>query len=195
MTETSPLSVTATTPAVRPAGAIVLSAGFWGCLVAASVLFGTVALAARVVEHARLERETAERQSELLTLNRDVMHLERVVRGLQSDASFAQTVARHALGRRPAGAIALPVGGKLRYDPREAAPDPIDVTWQAPWYLPILASVATSPQRQQRWSLIAAGLLAFGFVFLHENAGSRAAGRALAAPLVWLGRRYRRVRG
>jgi hypothetical protein len=32
--------------------------------------------------------------------------------------------------------------------------------------------------------------LMFGFVFLHEHAGSRAVGRVLRVPVAWLGKRY-----
>ena len=177
---------------VRSRGAFVLSIGFWACVAAAAVLFGSVALAARIVENSQLQRDTARRQSALLTLSGDVEHLQRVVTALQSDAELVGTISRHELPDHLDETSAIRLHGRLRHDPRTVPPEPVDVAWEAAWYLPILESLATSPQRRLRWSLTAAALLVFGFVFLHENAGSRLVGRTIAAPLRWLGNRYRR---
>jgi hypothetical protein len=194
MTSAPPISepLESAWPAVRPVGGLVLTIGFWGCLVAAGGLFAAVSLAPRVVVREQLEREAAARQSELLTLAQEIGRLELVARGLGEDSPLAAAVARSELQRSPAGVRTLPVPERLRHDPRDAAPEPIDVTYEEPLYLPVLQSLAQSPERRLRWSLAAAGLLLFGFVFLHEHAGSRAVGRMLIAPIGWLGRRYQR---
>ena len=168
-----------------------MSVGFWGCLVAAAGLFGAVSLSPRVVEREGLERDYAARQSELLTLQREVAQLERVAARLVENSTLTAAVARHELQRSPVGVRTLAVPERLRHDPRDAAPVPIDVTYDEPVYLPVLQSLAASPERRLRWSLLAAGLLTFGFAFLHAGAGSRAVGRMVASPVRWLGRRYR----
>ncbi len=187
----SPRTTPATESApVRPFSGLVLSLGFWGCLFAAAVLFGCVSLAPRLVERAGLERNFADRQGELLTLQGEVARLDRVATGLRDDVSFAAMVARHEL-QQPAGTVwRLPVQGGLHYDPRVLPPEPVDVTYHEPWYLPILVSLAERPERRLRWSLLASALLMFGFVFLHDHAGSRAVGAALVAPVRRLARRY-----
>lgn len=184
-------STSADRPPIRAGGGLVLTIGFWSCLLAAGGMFSAVSLAPRVVVREQLERESAARQSELLTLAQEIGRLELVARGLAEDSPLAASVARNELQRSPAGVRAIPVPERLRHDPRDAAPEPVDVTYEEPLYLPVLQSLAQSPVRRLRWSLAAAGLLLFGFVFLHEHAGSRAVGRMLSAPFCWLGRRYR----
>lgn len=171
---------------VSPASGLVLSCGFWACVAAAGVLFGSVALAPRAVERSRLERSFADRQSELLTLQANVANLERVAAALRQQPAAGGTATTN-----PGSALA--VDASLRFDPRAPSIEPIDVTYEEPWYLPILTGLCDSPERRLRWSLLAAGLLTFGFVFLHEHAGSRSVGRTLLLPLRSLARRYSRT--
>jgi hypothetical protein len=116
------------------------------------------------------------------------------VEGLRQDAGFRSAIARHELRSTGESAVALTVAAPLRHDPRTAPPEPVDVFPSEEWYLPLLGAIAASPARQLKMSLTAAALLAFGFVFLHEQAGSRLAGRVLAAPWRALRRRYVRSR-
>ncbi|MFV0444329.1 MAG: hypothetical protein ACK5Q5_12235 [Planctomycetaceae bacterium] len=191
MTDFSPNSSSDVADAAgMPLAGLVLSLGFWGCLIAAGALFGAVSLAAKVVCREDLVRDHAHRQGELLTLQREVQHLQQVANELRSDSRLAASVARQAWPFEPNHLVSIPLTGELQHDPRQLPPDPIDVVYEEPIYLPLLQSLADSPRRRWRWSFLAAGLLVFGFVFLHENAGSRALGRALIAPGVWLGRRY-----
>jgi hypothetical protein len=184
------MSTAAASPPHRSGSAIVLSLGFWGCVFGATVLFGSVALAPRVVEWHDLQRRFATRQGELLTLQGENDRLNHVVTGLRSDAAFARSIARHELRGAPSAPRTVTLSDDLRFDPRQPAADPIDVAYTEPWYLPILAELVQSPTRRIRWSMLAAGLLAFGFVFLHEHAGSRAVGRLLGAPFRWCAVRY-----
>jgi hypothetical protein len=145
-----------------------------------------------LVERAALQQSFASRQSELLTLQGEVSQLRRVRAGLEQDEAFLRAVARHEL-HAPSRAIAIPVEAPLRHDPRTRPPEPVDVHYEEPSYLPILTALVESPGRRLRWSLMAAALLLFGFACLHEEAGSRAIGGALRAAAGAAWRRYRRT--
>jgi hypothetical protein len=172
-------------------GAWLLSLGFWSCVFAASALWGAVSLAPRLVDRHDLERRFAERQGQLLTLHGDIEQMRMVRKELERQSEFTATVARHELRQTPPSVDVLPVSPELRHDAREARPAPVDILYDAPWYLPVLRRLAASDELRTRWSLWAAGLLLFGFVFLHENAGTRAVVRLALAPFRGLARRYR----
>lgn len=174
----------------RTASGIILSLGFWCCFAAAAVLFGAVSLSSRLMERHRLEQQFARRQGDLLTLQREVDHLEAVVRALEAEGRLTRSVALHELRQAPRGVAAIPVEERLRYDPREADVTPVDVDHADPWYLFILRALAESPERRWGWGLVSAGLLVFGFVLLHEQAGSRTVWFLVTQPLRYGLRRY-----
>lgn len=178
-------------PTGRSWEGVILSIGFWACAGCAAVLFGAVSLAPRVVERARLERDYFARQSELVDLQGEVQHLERLVQQLERAGAGAL---QEGADRRPREGVdrgvSLPLSDELKHDPRHAPVESAGVPYSDPWYVSILAGVAASRERQRDWSLLAGGLLLFGFVFLHEQAGSRCLARSVVTPCGWLVRRY-----
>jgi hypothetical protein len=172
-------------------GGWVLSIGFWSCLAASAVLFATVTLAPRWVARHDLKLEYNARQVRLLAVDAELQQLARVAEGLEHDPKFAAAVARHEL-RDPAEGELLPIDAALHYDLRARPVETVDFANNDAWYLPILRRLASSPELQRLWYGLAAGLLVFGFVFLHEHAGSRALTHAMTAPFRVFVSRYAR---
>jgi hypothetical protein len=177
---------------------LVLSLGFWAALFAAAAIVGVVSLGPRWVRKIELERTYLERQVELVDLQQEVRRLESLADRLASDRVAARRIDPHRaveMSRPGRAATAIELSPELRHDPRAATTHGPAVEWSDPWYLPLLQRLNDSPRAQAGACLVAAGLLLFGFVFLHENAGAATAGRALVMPFASLGGRYRAARG
>ncbi|MEZ6058457.1 MAG: hypothetical protein R3C01_17285 [Planctomycetaceae bacterium] len=167
-----------------------LSIAFWGTLVVASGLFAIVVLAPRVVAHASLEREFYTAHRELVTIQQEVRHLERVERALKEDPRFLAEVARQELDAGRSHDLLLSVGSELQFDARLPQLDDDLPEYVEPWYVHPLTALNADAALRQQLCLIAAGLLIFGFVLLHDGPGPRRVVELLAEPIRQLLVRY-----
>jgi hypothetical protein len=172
-----------------PLAGAALSIGFWLCLLIAGGLFAAASLAPRVIHRANLRSEFAARQSELLTLQSEVSRLAEVERALKGNGTLSVRMATRDLASNDRG-WSVRVSEPLRFDVR-TVPTPVETPRQKePWHLSLARRLNRSPEMRRWWLLCADGLVAFGFIFLHESAGSRAMRGVALWPVRKLAARY-----
>lgn len=177
--------------AQHPGGGTLLSIGFWICLIVSGALLAAVCLAPRLAVRMQLTSAVFSAQTELLTLQSEVLQLAEVERALQRRGSLAARMASEAWPSTDQSGWSLPVEERLRFDVKHAPPGATRLQWKEPWYGVLTRRLARSEEQRRVWTAWGVGLLAFGFLFLQENGGSRAIRRTLAWPLRSLAARYR----
>jgi len=168
----------------------IVSLTFWCCLLVAAGLFGATVLAERIVVLAEQERTFAMHQAELLTVQHQVEHLSLVKSAFENDSQFRDEVARREIDATKTGTIQIPVAESLHFDARLPTRAAVVSRYVTPWYVDVVRPIADSSSLRWRLSLIAAGLVLFGFVFLHDGPGPRRVIAMLACPIRGLWRRY-----
>lgn len=142
---------------------------FWGMMLTAGGLYAAAALSPKLVVYLQLRDEHYHTQVKLVTLERRVMYLKKVMHALEHDPSFAAEQARVELGAEHPGEERVAVDESLHLAP-DADFDP-SVFKQSiiPWYAPLL-QVFASDQKTRRGFLIAATAMSlFAFTFLQES--------------------------
>lgn len=142
---------------------------FWCCLCGAAVLFASVTLAPKLVLWHELEIETLDQQQQLVQLERQVQHLDKVVFSLEHDRRFQSELAQREMGRSPSGEELISVDPSLRVDMRLPEIESPNVPLVVPWYVPILRALATPTDWRRRLLWGAAGLCVLAFAGLCER--------------------------
>ena len=174
-----------------------ISVGFWLSLLVAAALYGSVALAPRLLIWMRLRSDFYSNQVQLVELDRQVEYLEQVADALENDPDFATELARVDLGAARPGDERIPVDDNLSLAPNAAAPAaPRQVPADA-WYMFLVETCATDHQVRLTLLGTAALTVVLAFGFLHERYESllRCCGSALGHGLQHLLCRYRRSDG
>jgi hypothetical protein len=143
---------------------------FWACLLFSVALYAPCVLAGRVVAWADLQQQYDRNQAELIGVQRQVRHLQRVADALEADPGFAAQLARVELGAAPAGARVIALPPELANDPR--VPPPVEAIEppRAPWYLSIMQRLAGDSALRRNLLLAAAGVFLFGFLVFRDGA-------------------------
>lgn len=154
------------------------SAWFWPCLLAAAALYAPCVLASRVVVWTELRRDHAHRQAELVALQREVQHWQRIVDALQRDPEFAARLARAEFDAAPSGAVVFTPPAELAHDPR--IPPAVDrpLPPDDPPYLPLLRRIAVDGPLRMRLLITSAALFLFGFLLLRDRTSPETPPRA-----------------
>jgi hypothetical protein len=175
------------TPAEVAAGnSWVVAILFWGLILVAGGFYAAVAISPKFYVYLHLRDEHYRTQVELVTLERRVMYLKRVMHALEHDPSFAAEQARVEFGAERPGDERVAVDESLHF-----APDP-DFDPKRfkqsilPWYVP-LVEVFAGDQKTRRGLLIAAGVFSlFAFTFLQESQASQLFACARTIKAGWL---------
>ncbi len=169
-TPISPAPDASDAPAEPPTGSSwVVAILFWGMILTAGACYAAVALSPKLSAYLHLRDEHYRTQVELVTLERRVQYLKKVMHALEHDPGFAAEQARVELGAARPGEERLAVDESLHFVPDpDFDPDQFRESI-LPWYTPLVEVFAGNPQTR-RGLLIAASFFAlFAFTFLQES--------------------------
>lgn len=147
----------------------VVALSFWLCLLVSAALYGLCALSPRIVEWATLRQRYLENQVELVGLQGQIKHLERVVDAMETDPEFAARLARSEFGGVVSNGDRVPLPTAIGYDPRAPRTEERPRIAGLPWYVPLLERVADDGGLRLRSLGAAAGLMLFAFLFLQDR--------------------------
>jgi cell division protein FtsB len=146
---------------------------FWGMMLVASALYAAVALSPKLVIYLHLMDEHYQTQVKLVTLERRVMYLKRVMYALEHDPGFAAEQARVELGAERPGDERIAVDESLHFTPDSDFDPSIFKESILPWYTPLF-QVFASDQKTRSGLLIAATLISLlAFTFFQESQTSQ----------------------
>lgn len=169
---------------------------FWGSLLISATLYAGVALSPKVLAWSELKREYFENQVRLVTLERQVKYLGRVVDALENEPEFTAQLARIDFDAARPGDERITVDSPLSLDSRDLQP----VTVAAPSHLslavPLLKHLTERGELRRALLTAAAALTVFAFTFFPETSGHSEEEVARSAPRPrgwgeWMRRRYR----
>jgi hypothetical protein len=142
---------------------------FWLCLFASAALYAPCALASRIVTWAELQQKYDRNQAELVDIQQQVRHLQRVADALEKDPAFAAQLARAELGAAPAGTRVITLPRELANDPRIPPAVQAIEKPRTPWYLPAMRRLAADSTLRRNLLLAAAGIFLFGFLVFRDG--------------------------
>lgn len=168
--ETSPTEDLETDTSPEPVnGSWIVAALFWIALLVAGGMYAAVALSPKLVAYFNLRNDHYRTQVKLVTLQRRVTYLKRVMQALENDPEFAAEQARVELGAGRPGDERIEVDSRWHFSP-DSEFDPSAFRKNIlPWYLPILKVLATNEPIRRGLLIAAACLSLFAFTFLQES--------------------------
>ena len=174
-------------PCEEPAGGSwVVAVLFWITILIAGVLYAAVALSPKLLVYLNLRDEHYQTQVKLVTLERRVGYLKRVMHALEHDPEFAAEQARVELGLNRPGDEQIAVDSSLHFTPDADFDPSVFRESILPWYAPLLEVFAQN-QKTRRGLLIAAVcLMMLAFTFLQESQTSQILACARGMKNGWL---------
>lgn len=150
-------------------GGWLTSLGFWLCLFAAAALYAVVTLSPKALAYATLNREYVANQWRLVSLERQVARLERVIDAEKNDPAFVREQARSDLGIAAPEEQRIPVDSHLHLNIGAGRPELVVAPGELPWYAPLLAIVAGSRSASNACLGGAAVLVLYAFTLLRDS--------------------------
>ena len=148
------------------------SLGFWLCLVAAAALYATVTLSPKLLTFLTLNRAYRVNQWKLVSLERQVDHLQRVIDAQKNDPAFVREQARFDFDIASPDEQRIPVESHLRLNIGTGNADLAVVPPDLPWYSPLFAAVVHTEVVADTLLVIAAVLVLYAFTFLNDRANA-----------------------
>ena len=145
------------------------SLGFWLCLVAAAALYATVTLSPKLLTFLTLNRAYRVNQWKLVSLERQVDHLQKVIDAQKNDPAFVREQARFDFDTASPDEQRIPVESHLRLNIGTGAANLQVAPAELPWYSPLLAAVGRSRHVSNALLFIAALLVLYAFAMLYER--------------------------
>jgi hypothetical protein len=145
------------------------SLAFWLCLFASAALYGTVTLSPKLLAFLTLNRQYHSNQWRLVSLEKQVGHLQKVIDAQKNDPAFVREQARNDFDVASADDERIPVESHLRLNIGTGNADLQVVSAELPWYSPLLAVVARSRSVSNTLLGIAAVLVLYAFTLLYER--------------------------
>lgn len=145
------------------------SLAFWLCLVAAAVLYGMVTLSPKLLSFLTLNRAYHANQWKLVSVEKQVDHLQKVIDAQKNDPAFVREQARFAFDVASPDEQRIPVESHLRLNIGTGNADLMVVPPDLPWYSPLFAAVACSPRVADTLLAISALLVLYAFTFLNDR--------------------------
>lgn len=156
----------------EPGESCVASVAFWLCLVLTAAVYSLVTLSPRLLTYVTLNHQHHENQLKLVTLEKQVARLTRVIDALEHDPLFAQELVRADFDAGRPDEQRIPVDSQLSLAGPFDAPDLTIAAPALPWYTPMIASVASNPKMSTGLLIMDAALLLFAFGFLRPTVRS-----------------------
>lgn len=150
-------------------GSWVVAVLFWAAILVAGTLYAAVALSPKLLVYLNLRDEHYQTQVELVTLERRVMYLGRVMRAFENDPEFAAEQARVELGAERPGDERIAVGPALSFVPDDDFDPKAFKKSILPWYAPLVDVFAQNPETRRGLLIAAVCLMLFAFTFLQES--------------------------
>lgn len=146
---------------------------FWGQLLIAGVLYGSVAMAPKLRTYVDLDEEYITAQTQLVQLEQQVLELKKITESLEKDPGLLEELARIDLDATRPGEEQIPLQDNLTLksritQPRMAEPIPMDQ-----WYMPVLTAFATDHQLRTMSLLVSAVLVLIAFTFFQPSQAVR----------------------
>ncbi len=161
------------TTKAEPSRTWIVSGLFWLALLTAGLLYGAVALSPRLAIQIELRQRYREGQIQLVQMEQQIAHLERVSQAIAQDTHFKEQLARVDFDAIRPGEEVLAVDPSTAVDARLAIERPTLARPSRPWYGPLVTLVAESPRLRRGLLLGSATLILFSFGFLHPSQADR----------------------
>jgi cell division protein FtsB len=145
------------------------SLAFWLGLFTAAALFATVTLSPKLLTFLTLNRQYHANQWKLVSLERQVDHLEKVIDAQKHDPGFVREQARSDFDVARPDDESIPVESHLRLNIGTGAANLQVAPAELPWYSPLLAAVGRSRHVSNALLFIAALLVLYAFAMLYER--------------------------
>jgi cell division protein FtsB len=155
------------------------SLAFWLCLFAAAALYATVTLSPKLLAYLTLNRDYCANQWQLVSLKKQVDHLQKVIDAQKNDPAFVREQARNDFDVASPDEQRIPVDSHLRLNIGTGSADLVVVPPDLPWYAGLLAGVARSRPAANALLGLAAFLVLYSFTLLYERRSSSDASTGL----------------
>ena len=146
---------------------------FWGQLMVAGVLYGSVAMAPKLSTYIELDDEYVTGQTELVQLERQVFELRKITASLEQDPGLLEELARIDLDATRPGEELIPLQDHLTLQSRITKHYPATSKSSEQWYSPFLIAFATDHQLRTMSLFVAAGLVLVAFTFFQPSQAVR----------------------
>src|SRR5260221_9799947 len=131
-------------PSREAADGWLTSLAFWLCLFAAAALYGTVTLSPKLLAFLTLTRQYQANQWKLVSVEKQVGHLQKVIDAQKNDPAFVREQARCDFDVASADDERIPVESHLRLNIGTGSADLVVVPPDLQWYSGLLAGIARS---------------------------------------------------
>ncbi len=148
------------------------SLAFWLCLFAAAALYATATLSPKLLTFLTLNRQYHANQWKLVSLERQVDHLEKVIDAQKHDPGFMREQARCDFDVASPDDERIPVESHLRLNIGTGSANLTVAAAELPWYSPLLATAARSRNVSNALLLAAALLVLYAFGMLYERSSA-----------------------
>jgi len=146
---------------------------FWGQLMIAGVLYGSVAMAPKLSTYVELDDDYVTGQTELVQLERQVFELRKITESLEQDPGLLEELARIDLDATRPGEEQIPLQDNLTLQSRITRQYASTSHSTEQWYSPFLTAFAMDHQLRTTSLLFAAGLVLVAFTFFQPSQAER----------------------
>jgi cell division protein FtsB len=146
---------------------------FWGQLMVAGILYGSVAMAPKLSTYVELDDEYVAGQTELVQLERQVFELRKITESLEQDPGLLEELARIDLDATRPGEELIPLQDNLTLQSRITRQYTATSHSTGQWYSPFLIAFATDHQLRMMSLFFAAGLVLVAFTFFQPSQAER----------------------
>lgn len=169
-----------------------ISLAFWLTLLCAAGMYGVVALSPKLLTHLVLRNQFFANQVRLVSLEREVNYLDRVLKAMESDPEFKQQLAHSSFDTKRNGSERIDVQASLKLDARLSEPAGSSAEVGLPWYGFLLTGFAENQSLRHTLLIVASVLTVMSFTFLHESQEQqlRSVVKTAKTGLGWIARRY-----
>src|SRR5260370_22189775 len=144
------------------------SLAFWLCLFAAAALYATVTLSPKLLAYLTLNRDYHSNQWQLVSLKKQVDHLQKVIDAQKNDPAFVREQARSDFDVASPDEQRIPVDSHLRLNIGTGSADLVIVPPDLPWYAAWLAGVAPPRPAANTLLRLPAFPVPYSFAPLHD---------------------------
>ncbi|HLJ11800.1 MAG TPA: hypothetical protein VKU82_11455 [Planctomycetaceae bacterium] len=145
-----------------------ISLAFWLSLFSSAALYGMVTLSPKLFAYLTLHREYQCNQWRLVSLEKQVTHLQRVIEAQTNDPAFVREQARSDFEVAGSEDERISVQSHLHLNIGTGNADLLVVPAELPWYAPLLTCVSRSAGGSSALLGAAAVLVLYAFALLHD---------------------------